>query len=295
MPLPNQLELKARPASRLASAALLALMAFTALLWLAPLAAEAGVSYPTYPLVQIRRDINFMPGLTPDQRANWRAVMLPAARRGLVSGLDPLLVTDLAKVALRRGAEPWTFRQIIDRLIVVHHNGGDTARAARRLALRHYYASNYNPLAPRYGTPGGRLVWVDAADLRNTLDTWRGAPYHPGGTGLYGVDRCGLVQAVFGRYGLHLPRSLSAQSRRGVAVGRGNLRLGDLLVFELPGHGLVHVGIYISDGFFLHADPAAGRVRISHLNNRRFARMTVQGRRLVALAPAGQQQARTLR
>lgn len=288
----NELRLRARPRARRGWVALLLCLAVVAWSWLTPPPAQAGVGFPAYPLGSIRQEINTMPGLTPAQRANWRAVMLPAARRGLRSGLDPWLVTDLARVALRRGSNPWTYSKLIDRLIRVSLRGGDPRRAARRLVLRYYYGPGHYRYSGYWYGPGVRgLAWVDAVRLRDNLDSWRGVPYYPGGRDYYGVDRCGLVQAVFRRYGLRLPRGLRAQSRYGVAVPRWDLRLGDLLFFRRPGYGLVHVGIYLGDGFFLHADPRSGRVHASHLDSRRFSRLLVQGRRVVALAPVDNRQA----
>lgn len=262
-----------------------------------PSPAKAGMARQMHPLNQIDFNIESSDRLTYEQKANWRAILLPAARHGLRGGLHPEMVMDLAQVALNRGAEPWTYYQIIKQLVRARARGRDPVRLARRL-VKHYYHSpaggHYPPPArprPWLGPGSERPVWIQAADFRANLVSWRGTPFVPGARGMWGVDMTGFTRAVFGRYGLHLPLDRRGQAMSGTPVSDWNLRLGDLVVLSLPGRGVVHLGIYMHNGLFMHADPARGEVAVSSLGSRRFAAMHVQGRRLVALADGDGRQA----
>jgi cell wall-associated NlpC family hydrolase len=89
-----------------------------------------------------------------------------------------------------------------------------------------------------------------------------GTPYVWGGTSpRSGFDCSGLVQYVYGHFGVSLPRTSYGQFDRGRRVGRWGLRPGDLVFFE----GVGHVGMYIGNGRFIHAPHTGTRVRIQTL------------------------------
>ena len=69
-----------------------------------------------------------------------------------------------------------------------------------------------------------------------------------------GFDCSGLVQYVFGRNGVHLPRVAEDQYQVGKPVRYEELQPGDL-IFQANTwkSGISHVGIYIGDGKILHA------------------------------------------
>ncbi len=69
-----------------------------------------------------------------------------------------------------------------------------------------------------------------------------------------GFDCSGLVQYVFGRNGVHLPRVAEDQYQVGRPVRYDELQPGDL-IFQANTYksGISHVGIYIGEGKILHA------------------------------------------
>jgi len=109
--------------------------------------------------------------------------------------------------------------------------------------------------------------------LERAFSEFSGAPYRLGGNTPAGVDCSGLVQSVFQRAGILLPRTVAEQLNEGRPVGPGELRFGDVLFFnrycqsrgrELFTAGILshayadeacHNGIYLGQGRFIHASP----------------------------------------
>lgn len=118
------------------------------------------------------------------------------------------------------------------------------------------------------------------ARLRSAADRWNGAPYQYGGTSKRGVDCSALVQAVYGNeFQLSLPRSTDEQADVGTRISRSTLRPGDLVFFR-TGWKQDHVGIYLSDGEFLHASTSEG-VTVSRLDRSYWQNHWWQARRLI--------------
>jgi cell wall-associated NlpC family hydrolase len=109
--------------------------------------------------------------------------------------------------------------------------------------------------------------------LERALGEFYGAPYRSGGTTPEGVDCSGLIQALYQRAGVILPRTVAEQFGGGRPVGPGELRFGDVVFFNrycqarirgpflagmLPpayADDICHNGLYLGDGRFVHASP----------------------------------------
>jgi len=96
-----------------------------------------------------------------------------------------------------------------------------------------------------------------------------GTPYAWGGESPGGFDCSGLLQYVWAKMGIRIPRTSQQQFEAGRRVGRGQLRPGDAVFFvgsdgtrAAPGH----VGMYIGGGKFIEAPHTGATVRISNLN-----------------------------
>lgn len=100
---------------------------------------------------------------------------------------------------------------------------------------------------------GGRAVAFARREL--------GVKYVWGGESPSGFDCSGLVQYVYARLGVELPRVAADQYRAGRHVPRSALRPGDLVFFD----NLGHVGIYIGGGRFIHAPHSGTVVQIGTL------------------------------
>lgn len=93
----------------------------------------------------------------------------------------------------------------------------------------------------------------------------QGVPYRVGGTDVHGFDCSGLVQYVFGLYGIGLPRIVHDQFRFGRTVTLDDLEPGDLVFFSTEDDAVSHVGIVIGGDRFVHAPNARGVVRVDSL------------------------------
>lgn len=107
---------------------------------------------------------------------------------------------------------------------------------------------------------------VTGQDIINYAMQFEGEPYVWGGsTPSTGFDCSGLVQYVFGHFGISLPRTTYEQVNCGRAVSLSDIQPGDL-IFEIPSaEGPQHVGIYIGDGKILDAMNPQNGVTISPL------------------------------
>ena len=124
--------------------------------------------------------------------------------------------------------------------------------------------------------------------LRTAASRWDGTPHQLGGTSPRGVDCSGLVQSVFAsEFSVRVPRTTEEQAQVGRSVSRARLQPGDLLFFR-PGWKKRHVGIYLSDGEFLHASESEG-VTVSDLRRSYWQEHWWQARRLLPVSPDSSQ------
>lgn len=109
-----------------------------------------------------------------------------------------------------------------------------------------------------------------------------GTPYRWGGNSTDGGFDCsGLVKHVVEQaLGLVLPRSAIAMSRLGAYVERPSLQPGDLLFFVTRRRDVSHVGIYVGEGRFVHANRHGGEVTLSSLENKYWASRLAVARRV---------------
>ncbi|MGQ9498251.1 MAG: C40 family peptidase [Desulfotomaculales bacterium] len=115
-----------------------------------------------------------------------------------------------------------------------------------------------------------------------------GVPYRWAGNTPSGFDCSGYVQHVYGRFGINLPHASYAQFTCGTPAEREALRPGDLVFFSTYGPGATHVGIYYSNGRFLHASSAAGRVCWQSLGDAYYKARYIGARRIIPASPPEQ-------
>jgi len=116
--------------------------------------------------------------------------------------------------------------------------------------------------------------------LYKAHEEWQGTPYVLGGSGIGGVDCSSFTQIIFRDYfGKTLPRNTRQQLQEGSSVRRNHIRPGDLIFFR-TGRDLLHVGIAIEDGKFLHASVSSG-VMISRVDQRYWASRYLASRRVI--------------
>ena len=96
-----------------------------------------------------------------------------------------------------------------------------------------------------------------------------------------GFDCSGLVYYVYSQFGYSLNRVAQDQARNGVAVSADALQPGDILCFYSGSSYIGHVGIYIGDGMFVHAQNSATGVVITDLNGH-YGQRGFEARRIVS-------------
>jgi hypothetical protein len=112
-----------------------------------------------------------------------------------------------------------------------------------------------------------------AAAIIASAKGYLGTPYVLGGSQPGGFDCSGLVQYVYGKAGIPLPRVTFDQINSGIAVDSNNAAPGDLVFFDetgadAPGPGgspWGHVGIYLGNGMMLDAPNPSSQVRIESI------------------------------
>jgi len=122
--------------------------------------------------------------------------------------------------------------------------------------------AGYGALASSPGTAGARGSAIGAAVV-SEAEKFLGVPYVWGGDTPSGFDCSGLVQYVYARVGVHLPRTTYTQVKVGAPVASlTQAQPGDLVFFAgsdgtptAPGH----VGIYLGNGKMIDS-PYTGTV-----------------------------------
>jgi len=107
-------------------------------------------------------------------------------------------------------------------------------------------------------------------------------PYLWGGTSKRGIDCSAFVQTVmYQTLGIMLPRTSYEQSNVGTDVQRSELKFGDLLFFDTMNKGrTTHVGIYLSDGYFVHSGSHTG-VAVASLDSEFYSRVLLKVKRVI--------------
>jgi hypothetical protein len=123
----------------------------------------------------------------------------------------------------------------------------------------------------------GEDIVTLAKKYLGTRYTWGGDNPATGG-----FDCSGLVQYVYAKNGVSLPRTTYNQINEGASVQPNKLRPGDLVFFDTDRKqsGPDHVGIYIGGGKFIHAPRPGEGVKISSLADGYYMDRWMAGRRI---------------
>lgn len=109
-----------------------------------------------------------------------------------------------------------------------------------------------------------------------------GVRYRFGGnTPQSGFDCSGFVRHVFSdALGVLLPRTAVEMARVGETVPKEELQPGDLVFFNTLRRSFSHVGIYLGDNKFMHANSRGGGVRVDDMTGRYWAKRFNGARRI---------------
>lgn len=120
---------------------------------------------------------------------------------------------------------------------------------------------------------------VEPLDIRNLslygfIDYWYGVRYKYGGVDEKGIDCSAFVQRLYDRvFCTDLFRTAIEQFRScKLEMSLDSLVEGDLVFFRTKGRRISHVGIYLNNGYFVHASYSNG-VTISNIHSRYWSRI----------------------
>ncbi len=107
-------------------------------------------------------------------------------------------------------------------------------------------------------------------------------PYVFGASGPNAFDCSGLVQYVYAKNGIRLPRTSLSQSQVGTPVSKSNLQPGDLIFLtDTYKPGVSHVMIYMGDDKVIHAFNPTYGILISDINHSYIQRHWWGARRVI--------------
>ena len=120
-----------------------------------------------------------------------------------------------------------------------------------------------------------------AQTFMNEAYKYLGVPYVWGGNTYNGIDCSGFVKNVYDALGFPLPRLGSDQMAYGIPVPVDQLQTGDRLYFtpRTERVGVHHTGLYVGNGFFIHASSGKHQVTVSNLSEAYYRKNFVCARR----------------
>ena len=131
-----------------------------------------------------------------------------------------------------------------------------------------------DPLISKYA----EMISVDPVDINNYplyrfIDQWYGTRYKWGGEDVTGIDCSAFSQKLYGKvYSIDLYRTAKQQHRNCERIkDPEDAEEGDLVFFRIHHFRVSHVGVYLANGYFVHASRSQGVV-ISNLNSKYWHR-----------------------
>ena len=117
---------------------------------------------------------------------------------------------------------------------------------------------------------------LKSKQLYRFITDWTGVKYRFGGLDKNGIDCSGFAYLLEKEiYGVTLPRISRDQANFARKKNYGALDEGDLVFFSFGGSDVDHVGVYLNNGFFVHASTTRG-VIVDDLNLPAYQRVLVK-------------------
>ena len=116
--------------------------------------------------------------------------------------------------------------------------------------------------------------------LYKVYEKYARVKYCYGGNDANGFDCSALVQRIYKEaFNINLPRTTHGQIKEGRRVSKSELKEGDILFFQTS-YNVLHSGIYLERGEFIHASSRHG-VILSNIHNPYWRAKYYQARRIL--------------
>lgn len=135
----------------------------------------------------------------------------------------------------------------------------------------------------KIGLPDGKEGYIQKGDVAAEQQLHRkedlavfsqkflGLPYTWGGRSSFGYDCSGFIQMLYSQIGIHLQRDSKQQvlDSRFKTISQDELEPGDLIFFGKSNQRIMHIGMSLGNGQFIHATSRENQpwLRISHLSD----------------------------
>jgi cell wall-associated NlpC family hydrolase len=208
-----------------------------------------------------------------------------------VSGVDVRRLPDPTSQWLGRltfGQQVAIVSQWAGHWAIIMGDGSQAYVSQTQVALLPYEVRAVTPVAPAAlqgsnSTAGANpAAFPSGAFARGVIAAafkYQDTPYVWGGNGFRGIDCSGLVKNCFAEAGIQLPRRASEQALVGRDVPLPQMMPGDRIYFSVKKQW-DHTGIYLGNGYFIHASSGRRKVAIDHLSTPFYARNLTAARRL---------------
>src|SRR5579872_3671626 len=135
------------------------------------------------------------------------------------------------------------------------------------------YVAGQTPRSHHATDADNPLLSSDQKTILNTAYQLLGVPYRKGSSSLKGLDDAAFVQRCFAAVGIRLARTARKQMTCGMPVSYGQLQAADRLYFARRDGRITHTGIYIGNGYFIHAFSSNHGVAINNLAEPKYRKM----------------------
>ena len=118
-------------------------------------------------------------------------------------------------------------------------------------------------------------------NIKTEIKRFYGAPYKWGGSTPAGTDCSGMVMTIYkNASNIQLPHNADMMFKTTEQISTRELAFGDLVFFSSDGGArATHMGMYIKDGYFVHASSSRGVV-LSLLRDKPYRKQFIGARRV---------------